>query len=985
MRCEEFIALVAKYAPRYDRPSVLSIYNTYRKDTSIDVHEYIQQNLPHEGDIKVLSIIEAYGPSSYTELSSAVKWLHQNKYPVRKTLCGPTTSKDAAKELQAFLDKAIPVRSKFDHFCINLSSEPSHALYANFRQIYGNQLTTNKPHPFVTDRDFWMGSLAELNELFQRWYILYSAEFPSELEGHLSAGECAAFLGIKTARLLAWLQTHPNSCILHNYRFLIPISEANRIQQQWSSVCPVLKLLNPKLASVPQKSRQVVKTAVLNLIKERRPSWVLGENEFPQQSPNISYTNRPLLADHAVTEIIHTLPILPLGCLKELTGMSLSALREKAADGAIEANENWLISTNERNRVRAINHQYKIVDTIVQTCLSRYPSNFCLVKQADRTNLIDFGESNKWWGLQIVRCDDLPLDGKKLGYAVDCDDALQLENHLSLWLQGYRKTNPEKFALLVSRLEMRDSDVAKQLRKFEQQLHPADNALVDMVQLLYLVLPKELRKLTDCEIENILVTRFSTEGTLTACNALSDFLLFGEYTKRRFEFLGTGVKLDTSAYPVKDFAVMVWHVVNDEVIKQKDLIPKAVAQKKYADLWLYIALHVYSSWRSTDYIRMSAPLLPYSPEVTLEKIKNGLLLPAEATNIAEYFIASNRLVLNQPNKTMGTHGVPKLYFYCPQSCMESFGTILAIATAHYEIAAEDSFVNPVKDWLSIKQFFGDDFLEACGNRGFSGRRANKALLQSIEFIGREDHQLPPMVAYHLASIMRSHKLSYGKPSETTDIYLRDANFSGLTPEFVIYQMWERGVCSFVTDAMMKICYGDKYKSLPIAQQTQALNSMELTPSNITNLVQCIQAAEDRACEVAVSVCRSKSVMEDALKAIALGHGIGKDPDMFCIRKAIGMECAEKSRLNCIGCMYEIRTKALLLNYTTLHHQIYRFSQGISPVERERRKYLAETVTFPALVEIMSHIDAATSQLEYKLYKDIIEEEMTYGITDGCTA
>jgi hypothetical protein len=87
----------------------------------------------------------------------------------------------------------------------------------------------------------------------------------------------------------------------------------------------------------------------------------------------------------------------------------------------------------------------------------------------------------------------------------------------------------------------------------------------------------------------------------------------------------------------------------------------------------------------------------------------------------------------------------------------------------------------------------------------------------------------------------------------------------------------------------------------------------------------------------------------------------------------------------MGCIYEIRTKALLLNYATLHHQLYHISQDMSPIERDRRKYLAETVTFPAIAEIMSHIDAATSQLEYNLYKDIIEEEMTYGITDGCTA
>ena len=127
--------------------------------------------------------------------------------------------------------------------------------------------------------------------------------------------------------------------------------------------------------------------------------------------------------------------------------------------------------------------------------------------------------------------------------------------------------------------------------------------------------------------------------------------------------------------------------------------------------------------------------------------------------------------------------------------METFGRIIAIATAHYELSPQaESFVVPTTNIFLIQQFFGDDFVEACERKNFSGRRANKALLQSVEFAGRQHEQLQPMVAYHLDSIMRSHKLSYGRPSDTTATYLKDATFTGLTPEFVAYQMFERGVC-----------------------------------------------------------------------------------------------------------------------------------------------------------------------------------------------
>lgn len=390
---------------------------------------------------------------------------------------------------------------------------------------------------------------------------------------------------------------------------------------------------------------------------------------------------------------------------------------------------------------------------------------------------------------------------------------------------------------------------------------------------------------------------------------------------------------------------------------------------------------MYASWRSTDYVRLIAPRLPCAPETILERAKNGDLPAEEMRRVAEHFIATNRLVSDTPNKTKGVSCVPKLYFWCPQSCLESFGLILTIAAAHYQLCpSANTFVNPVKHWSAVKQFFGEHFLTACGNRSFSGRRANKSLLQCVEFVGREEDQLAPTVAYHLASIMRSHKLSYGGLSETTDIYLRDAAFAGLTPEYVAYQMWERGVCSFVTDAMLKLCYGDQYTRLNAAQQTKAIKNVGLAPAQIANTLQHVQNAEDYACELVKSVCQSRESIEHALKQISLGRGTGKDPDGFCLCKAAGMDCRNKDRINCMGCKYEIRTKALLLRYAVVHQSLIRGNGAESETDKARHMYLCKTVTYPAMQEILVHLDAETTAEEHLLYRQLIQEVVTYGVT-----
>lgn len=992
MTIDVFLDQVSMYTPDYDRATAIRLFGQFRKNSlqnSEEVDAFIKSYLPVEGLIPLRSVLADYGNVSPNEMDKAARWLRANHETVSETLVGPCVTEDAANTLCRFLQSAIPVFPEFEVFCTDLEIPATPPMHADFQCKYRSRLLKTSYHPFLTDTFFWTGDPSDLWDIFSNWYMGYTMLEPSNLEGFFSVKECADYLEVKPAKLLSWLETHEESYILYRGRCLIPVDAANKLKARWQKNHPVMELLTPKLTQFPAKLRYKVKTEVFEHIHRYKPIWILSKDALPQQEA-IPYTDNPLLADQGLDEIVNRIPALPLNCLTTITGMSLPLLRKKTICGALDAQEDekgsWNISVNERNRVQALHHQYIALEDIVLELRKSMISKFDARIAYHRENLLGFCQGNDWWGLDYVDCRELPMDGKKFEIAIFREDDPILRKHIRLWMQGYQQAPREKFRIITEDFSCQYPKTVKHLLKYEKEIHEADSALVDMAQLLLISLRKELHDMDANEIEHALVARFSKNATVAACKLLADFLLFGKYTKRRFRFSGTGIKVDTSAYPVKDFAVMVSHVVNEEIISHTDLVNKAVANKKYADLWLYVALHVYASWRSTDYIRMVAPHLPDTPEIILEKCRNGSFSAKDAIGIAEYFIAANCLLLNVPNKTKGTSGVPRLYFFCPQSCLESFGRILAIATAHHQLSSkEGAFVTPVKDWVTIRQFFGDWFLEACGNRPFSGRRANKALLQSIEYIGREENQLPPMVAYHLASVMRSHKLSYGKTAETTDIYLRDASFSGHTPEYIIYQMWERGVCSFVVDAMLGICYGEQYARLSVAQQTKAICTLGLSPANTADILRCIQDSMDQACQTIAEVSQDKGTLSTALREIAMGHGTGKDRDVFCVWKAAGKPCSDKARLSCMGCRYEIRTKALLLRYATNHRILASSSEAMSEADMARKKYLFTQVTWPAMTEIFAHLASVTNAEESTLYKNLIEEAICYGIDSSCAS
>ena len=77
-------------------------------------------------------------------------------------------------------------------------------------------------------------------------------------------------------------------------------------------------------------------------------------------------------------------------------------------------------------------------------------------------------------------------------------------------------------------------------------------------------------------------------------------------------------------------------------------------------------------------------------------------------------------------------------------------------------------------------------------------------------------------------------ISDGNFASTTFEYLRDAQFNTLKPEFVAFELLERGVFSCLATMLLQMAFGDRYTRLDPREKTRVITTMDLSPKEIEN-------------------------------------------------------------------------------------------------------------------------------------------------------
>lgn len=589
--------------------------------------------------------------------------------------------------------------------------------------------------------------------------------------------------------------------------------------------------------------------------------------------------------------------------------------------------------------------------------------------KSGRADVLEFMESNCWFGVEYVMENSAPLMCSR--------DLEALREPLTLWLSAYRRSGREKLLLMLEHFGGVYPETCRLYRKFisDRQLHDEPSAW-KLLDYLLSEIDRDITEYSEAKIE-ALIHRMDSGATRVASKMFAEFLDEASLTRFTYSFNIRAVpETINEAYSLEDFAVMAYCVFNESAWEKQELIRKALSSKAYAEQWLFVALHFVCALRRGDMKRLPAPSLNYDSETIMNKIANGEFSMQQASALTSDLTIRLKLKPMKPSKTSEHEKVPELKLFVPESLRAPLGIIMAIALAHRpETKAGDCFVQSSDSLSNVRSFFGEHFVKALGGRCFSSRRANKSYLQGIEAASNDTPGKPK--GYMLAALARSHKSGISTLSETTDIYLRDAKFNGYSPEFIMRQMFERGVFSFIPAVLLEIYAGNEYTRLPVGAQTQLIGEVGIAAHKIEWLAETVDCAMIKCRNTVNTTLANASDIKknvfDTLQNIASGNAPSRQRECLCLMTAAGFPCAFSCRGSCIGCGYEIYTKTAMYTLMQEYSRIMRTKNRSETSEARRYEKILEQAILPAAAEMLAAAKLLYPEADVTELLDIMEK------------
>lgn len=438
--------------------------------------------------------------------------------------------------------------------------------------------------------------------------------------------------------------------------------------------------------------------------------------------------------------------------------------------------------------------------------------------------------------------------------------------------------------------------------------------------------------------------------------------------------------IQNEAYSFDDYIQLLYYLFVDEYIEDNDMFQKAAKSKNYTDTWLYLALHFIRPLRLTDMERIHHPLLPYSSEEVLERIKTNTFSDNDARMVLLSITNRMNWLPLTPNKTASASNVVPISFDIPTSCEVLIGKLFALAQAHRNVIGQTDapIIRKISTYQEISRYMGEEIGELFLNNDFRSRSATKSFLQDIYMVA--DENIPAedsgihVKGYYLAALARSHKGSYGKLANTTFEYLKDAKFNQLTPEFVAFELLERGVFSFMSSMLLKMAVGETFDKLSPQNQTQIIKSMDLSPKEIESLVSTVNKGMLTAQNTLNSLITEETDILTVLHRIGSGEAFSKQHECLCLMSALHKLCPYTSKRNCVGCKYEISTRSTMFLLISEYNRIKSLYYSTeSSLEKTKYKNLLLSVVAPKMDEMLSAIKDLYGEEVFKDYETLIKE------------
>ncbi len=438
------------------------------------------------------------------------------------------------------------------------------------------------------------------------------------------------------------------------------------------------------------------------------------------------------------------------------------------------------------------------------------------------------------------------------------------------------------------------------------------------------------------------------------------------------------------AYDTEEYLELLYCLFNEDYIIENDMYAKAAQSKNHVDTWLFLALHFICALRNSDIVRIHHPRLTMDPDEVLNQVLDGTFSDEDA-RLTLYSITwrLTALPLN-PNKTKKHSGISSIKLCVPESVEIHIGTLLAIAEAHRQISKSpdsEPLIRIITDYDRITRYMGDEIGALFLESNFRTRAANKSYLQSVfmltDDILENDDEFN-IKGYILAALARSHKGSYGEFATTTAIYLKDAKLSGLTPEFVARELFERGVLSFIPSMLLKMITNGDYNRLSVQKQTELIQNLALSPAEIEDTVAFSNKSSKQSMALVKDILSDEDDKRNSilriLHRIGNGNAVSKQDECLCLISAMKKICPYSDRTSCIGCDFEISTKSTVFLMISEYNRLLTLYHNASE-EKLKMKYrtLIKETVLPAIDELLQCIKEQYGDDALQSLEKIIKE------------
>ena len=601
--------------------------------------------------------------------------------------------------------------------------------------------------------------------------------------------------------------------------------------------------------------------------------------------------------------------------------------------------------------------------------------------------LIQFYDDNNWF--------DIHLKTENSELRVSDDDFDILYDKTLLFLLNKNLSTEKKIEILITDMKNTYPITAKALISYNKSQNLDSINFYYIADFLMAHISKEINLFSNENVED-LVRVVCRERSLENGKILLDFLTWFKkkhrtvYSKDFILNKRKSMQDTISAYDKDTYLKMIYYLFNEDYIQEHELYQKACTYWRTANTWLYLCLNCICALRTTDIEQIPHPKLNSEPNQILNKIEHGNFSDMEARMVCNSILWQLNYLPIQPSKTKKYSNIPSIKLLIPESAIVHFGILFAINEAHFQLHAQKElpFIIAIKKYEQIERYLTEDIAELFIEQDFSSRRANKTYMQAIEllsndFLDGSPNGLARPKGYMLAALARSHKGGYGEFSHTTEVYLKDANFSGYTPEFIAKELFERGVCSFVPSMLLKMVTSGVYDKLSIQEQTSYVKELSLTPLQIEDFISANELSVRNAVSNVNMILEAnstnyKEVILEILQNIATGAAASKTNNCMCLMTATKNPCKFPERLGCVGCGYEISTKATIFTLLQEYNRLMELKENTTKEYlKEKYKLLLTQTLQPILNEYIINLqnnygNEAVKELE------LIIKEIAYG-------